>query len=301
MSTTKLPSNIDMADTIVWGLTLRQLIVLGGTCLVAWTSYLGLGSLAPSYAVAAVATLLAGVGVALAFAQPDGLAAERWLIMGLLHLVKPDRRVLAPEGLTERTGRMRSERVGAYSLPVRAVSESGTIFLEDGSWALVCRASALNLELRSASERESLLRGFGRFLNSLDRPIVILVRSERSDLRSLIAHLEQSAGGLPHPDLERAARAYARFLDSLAQRRDLARRGVYLVLRAGESNEDQASAQIRRRADDAAALLRAIGVRVVPLDGQQAAALIARAADPGGPLPLEGQALPGGVVSGVSP
>ncbi|MPZ16206.1 MAG: hypothetical protein GEU73_17610, partial [Chloroflexi bacterium] len=90
----KVPSNIDMADTIVWGLTLRQLAVLAGVCLVSWSGYLGLRSIIPPYVLAALGTLASGAGLGLAFARPDGLHAERWLMAGVTHMIRPRRRVL---------------------------------------------------------------------------------------------------------------------------------------------------------------------------------------------------------------
>jgi rhodanese-related sulfurtransferase len=295
----KVPSNVDMADTILWGLTLRQLAILGGVCLVSWSGYLGLRSIIPAYGLAALGTLAAGAGLALAFARPDGLHAERWLLAGMTHMIRPRRRVLAPEGLARKPGGVRSHgRVAAFHLPVRTMNESGVVGLGGGRWILICRASALNLELRTASERESLMRGFGRFLNSLDKPVSLVVRSERSDLRAHIARIDETAPGLPHQELELAARAHSAFLGSLAERSDLLRREVYLVLCVHGSDEQQAAAQLRRRADDSAALLRSLGIRVAPLEGEDAASLMARAANPGGSLPLEGLSLPGEVVSG---
>lgn len=299
--TVKVPSNIDMADTIVWGLTLRQLIVLGGACLLGWSGYLGLRSLIPVYVLAALGTLLAGAGIAFAFAQPDGLNAERWLASGLAFAVRRRRRVLAPEGLPALPAKApRSERVTGFHLPISTINESGVIGLDGGRWILVCRTSALNLELRSAPERDALLRGFGRFLNSLDQPISLVVRSECSDLRPQITRIEGMAGGLPHPELERAARVHAHFLSSLAERNDILRREVYVVLTAEGVDEKQATAQLRRRAEESATLLRSLGIRITPQEDDDAATLIARASDPGRSLPLQGHSLPGDVVAGVA-
>jgi PrgI family protein len=296
--TVKVPSNIDMADTIVWGLTLRQLIVLGGACLLGWSCYLVLRFVIPVYVLAALGTLFAGAGIALAFAQPDGLNAERWAAAGLAFGTKPRRRVLAPEGLpAPMQGRRRSGRVAGFHLPIHGINEAGVIGLGGGRWVLVCRTTAVNLELRSTPERDSLLRGFGRFLNALDRPISVVVRSERSDLRSQVTRIEEMAGCLSHPDLERAARAHASFLSSLAERNDILRREVYVVLSADGIDERQATAQLQRRAEESATLLRSLGIGMTPLEDDDAAALIARASDPGRSLPLRGHNLPSEVVS----
>jgi hypothetical protein len=300
--TVKVPSNIDMADTIAWGLTLRQLVVLGGACLLGWSIHLGLRLLLPVYVVAALGTLFVGAGIAFAFAQPDGMNTERWIAAGLAFVSRPRRRVMAPEGLFALPAKQRrSERVTGFHLPIRAINEAGVIGLEGGRWVLVCRSSALNLQLRSAPERDALLRGFGRVLNSLDRPISLVVRSERSDLRPQIARIEEMARALPHPDLERSARAHARFLASLAERSDILRREVYVILSAEGVDEKQATAQLGRRAEESATLLRSLGIRISPQENDDAAALIVRASDPGRSLPLQGHSLPADVVVGAAP
>jgi hypothetical protein len=267
-----------------------------------WSIYLGLRFLLPVYVVAVLGTVFVGAGIAFAFAQPDGLNAERWVAAGFAFVSRPRRRVLAPEGLFALTAKQRrSERVTGFHLPIRAINEAGVIGLDGGRWVLVCRSSALNLELRSAPERDALLRGFGRLLNSLNRPISLVVRSERSDLRPQITRIEEMAGGLPHPDLERAARAHARFLSSLAERNDILRREVYVVLTAEGVDEKQATAQLRRRAEESATLLRSLGIRITPQEDDDAATLVARASDPGRSLPLQGHSLPGDVVAGAGP
>ena len=60
--------------------------------------------------------------------------------------------------------------------------------------------------------------------------MLFLVRSNRADLRGLIGAIEERSPGLPHPQLEAAAREHAEFLRSLAARRDVLSRQVLLCL-----------------------------------------------------------------------
>lgn len=300
MKNVKVPSDIDRPDTILWGLTLRQVGILSTSCLVAWLVYLSLDGLAPDYVLAAAATVVMGTGAAFCFATPDGVHAERWLVTGIRHALAPRTRVLAPEGAAKPPSWARSPQpVGAFRLPVTRIDSTGVVALAGGRWALICRASPLNLRLRAPVERESLTRGFGRFLNSLDRAVSFIVRSERSDVRGHIARIEEGAAGLPHTDLERAAHAHARYLESLAERQDILRREVYVVFSAQGRAGDAIATELRRRAEDAAVLLRSLGVRVVPCAGEEAAALIAKACEPDRPLPAAGRSLPGDVVTGA--
>lgn len=275
----KLPSDIDVADRIMWGLTVRQLGILGVTCIICSGLYLPLARW--PYVAAPPAVVVGGIGVALAFARPDGLMAERWLLFGLRHARTPKRRVLAPEGLPTLPRWARSRHaMTALEIPLEAVSPSGVVVIGEGWFSLVCRSSAVNLSLRAESERMALIEGLGRFLNSIDSPLSFVVRSERSDLTGHIAAIERAAGTLPHPALEHAARAYALFLKSLAERRDILRREVYVVLATRAQDEAQASLRLHSRAQEAAALLRGLGIRLTALDQQAAASLLAQAFQP---------------------
>ena len=156
---------------------------------------------------------------------------------------------------------------------------------------MICRASAVTFSLRTPAEQEALVAGFARFLNSLGEPVEILVRAEPVDLTAAIDALLDAAPGMPHPALEAAARRHARFLADLADRRDLLRREVLVVLRqARQSNRagDDPAGRLHRRASEAATALAAAGVTLTVSDGAAAAACLARALDPAGTTRIAG-------------
>jgi hypothetical protein len=133
-----------------------------------------------------------------------------------------------------------------------------------------------------------LVAGFARFLNSLAEPIQILVRAEPVDLSPTIDRLLEDAPGLPHPALEAAARAHARFLAELAERRDLLAREVLVVLR--QTNAQDSAGRLHRRAAEATTALGAAGVTLVVLAGPAAAECLGRCLDPAAPSRPEGLA-----------
>ncbi|MCA1704609.1 MAG: PrgI family protein, partial [Actinobacteria bacterium] len=238
----KLPSDIDLADRILWDLTARQLAILGTTGLCGWIIYLPLATL--PYIALPIVGLMVAAGVAVAFARPDGLMAERWLLQGVRHLITPRQRVMAPEGFPNvPEWANRGARVAALEMPLSDVSQEGVISLGRDMYSLVWRTSALNLALRSEAERLSLIEGLGRFLNSIDSSMSFVVRSERSDIRGHLEEIERAAGGLPHPALEHAARSHAAYLRSLAERRDVLRREVFLVFTTSAQDDRDASAR----------------------------------------------------------
>ena len=181
-------------------------------------------------------------------------------------------------------------RPGPLALPARGIGPDGLVDLGSDGMALVCQASTVNFALRTPEEQEALVAAFARVLHALTGPVQLVVSAERVDLARLVRDLHQRAGGLPHPRLEQCARDHARFLGELARRRDVLRRTWLLVLR--DPTRPDAGARLARRAEEAAALLHAAGVQLVPLDQPHAHAAVGRAVDLDSPPPPGGLALP---------
>lgn len=185
-------------------------------------------------------------------------------------------------------------------LPAQNLGGDGIVDLGAQGVALVCEASTVNFALRTPAEQQALISAFARVLHAVTAPVQVLVRVERADLAAHLRQLDQTAGGLPHPALEAAARDHARFLSELAGRRDVLRRQTLLVLRE-PAPPARAGQVLRRRAEELAGLLGACGIALTVLDGAHATAVLARACDPEGPPPPAGLAAPGQTIHGAHP
>lgn len=292
----RIPADIDMADRILAGLTARQLAILGGHGLLLWALWAAIGERVPTQLFGAAAVPVAALGLVWATTKVEGTTLER-LGAAALRSLRPRRRVLAPEGIPEPPASLRAlaSPVAAVDAPVRAVAESGCVDLGADGSAVVSRASSLNFALRSEAEQRALVEGFGRLLNALDAPAQFLVRSDRADLRQVIDRLDREAGSLPHRALEEAAREHAEFLRALAGRRDVLAREVLVCFR-DTRGPDEAAARLGHRTEEAAALLRGLGIRLVRLEREQALCLAARVFDGEGRPPNASEA--SGVVEG---
>jgi hypothetical protein len=271
-----------MADRIFAGLSARQLAILGAHGLLLLALYAVLGERIPLPLLGVVAVPICLLGLLWATTSPGGTTWEQMALAALRHFARPRRRVLAPEGIPDSPAWV--GEIGALApleFPAKDLSPDGHVDLGADGAVAICRASSVNFALRSETEQRALIEGLGRLLNALDAPLLFLVRSSRVDLRGLIEAIEERAGGLPHPALEAAAREHAGFLRSLGARRDVLSREVLLCFRerTGNSAEEVAS-RLAHRVEEAAALLRGLGVRLVRLEGAEATDLLTRAADP---------------------
>ncbi|MFL5958677.1 MAG: PrgI family mobile element protein [Gaiellaceae bacterium] len=280
----RLPADVELEDRLAFGLTARQLLLLFATALAAYGGYAFAATIAPLPLAVAAAAPLALAGTLLSLGRFESLPADRLALAALRHLRTPRRRVLAPQGLPAPLALLPTQRkLAPLDLPVRSVLRSGLIELDGGCFALLLRASGTGFSLRSEEEQTALVEAFGRFLNALAEPIEIVVRSEPVELAPLLARLQEQADVLPVAALAEAARAHLRFLSELAAREGVRRREILLVLSTRAREKQSAQLELMRRAGEAQELLRAAGVELRSLDGDQAAALLARALDPPGP------------------
>lgn len=278
----RMPADVELEDKLAFGLSARQLLLLALTALLAYGLFALASPLVPLPVAAAFSTPLVLTGCLLALGRRDGLSGDRYALALGRFLTRPRRAVLAPEGIapSERRGR---QAIAPLDLPVRSISRSGVVELDDGSFCVLLRAGSATFALRSDEEQEALVDGFARFLNGLTEPAQIVVRSEPVDLAARAAALADTAGSLDGPALQAAAVAHARFLAGLEREDEIRRREIVVLLVTRARAREAASVSLLRRAAEAVELLSAAGVDLQPLDGSQAAALLGRALDPPGP------------------
>jgi len=154
---------------------------------------------------------MAAIGLALGWR--DGLPLDRLAVAALRWWRHPRRLVVAPEGIgpTPAWARPAGPPVAPLAGPIHGLDPTGVIDLGGLGWALVCQATPINLSLRTPAEQQQLLA------------------SDRANLRPLTNPLRTQAAALPHPRLEQAALAHARWLEALAGDRDVRRRQLLVV------------------------------------------------------------------------
>jgi hypothetical protein len=278
----RIPADLDHPDRILLGLSARQLAILAAGGVAAWTLE---GLLEPLVGLAAAAVLAAPVAlaaVALGLGWRDGLPLDRLALAGLGWWRMPSRLVVAPDGIppTPAWAGRAGLPLGPLDGPIHGLDPAGIIDLGGRGWALVCQATPVNLSLRTPPEQQALLASFARLLHALAGPMQVLVRSDRADLTLLVTKLRAQAAALPHPGLEQAALAHARWLEALTGDREVRRRQLLVVFHQSPSGTTTPAAALHRQAEQAAGLLAAAGVTLTPLDGDAAAQVLQAASNP---------------------
>ncbi|MCK2243675.1 MULTISPECIES: PrgI family protein [unclassified Crossiella] len=294
--TVPVPADIDRPDRIAFGLTARQLAVLGAIVAGLWGLYEVTADLVPIGVFLTVAVPVTGIAIVAVIGRRNGQGFDQllWAVLGHHRAPRrlvpaqavPGKRVPdAPSWVQARAGAL----PGPLRLPVTAISPEGVLDLGRDGQVVQCACSGVNFGLRTPGEQRVLVAGFARWLHSLTGPAQIVVRADRLNLDPVITTLREIAPSLPHPALEDACHAHAAFLEELSGSRDLLRRQILLVLAtpaAGSRRQAGGQQAVLRQAALARQLLASAEVHVRPLDGADVQRVLAAATDPhGDPAP----------------
>lgn len=276
MKLVRIPADVDREDTLLAGLTARQLAILGAAAVALWLAYDATHALLPLAVFAGLATPLGAATAVLALGRHDGMSADRLAVAALRQVTAPRVLVSASEGVPAVpawAGIGGSPPPPPLHVPVERIGDDGIIDLGDDGAALLCRASSLTFSLLTEEEQDARVAAFGRVLNGLGGEMQICIRSEVADLSHDADELEARADDLQHPDLARAARQHAAFLRTIGERRDALRRAVFVVVR--ERHTRDAAGVLYRRTEELRIGLAAAGIGLCILDGSEVARALA--------------------------
>jgi hypothetical protein len=289
----RIPADVEQPDKIMYGLTGRQLAILGATALVTVSIFMAAAPVLPVPIVAGLCFPLVAAGCSMALGRRDGMGLDRFALAALEHLRRRRTLVSAPEGVSEPPAwcRVRGRLPGPLRFPVRAVRQDGVMELDGGGTAALVRAGTISLGLRTAAEQAGLVGFFGRWLNSLETPVQIVVQARPVDLSELTERVAAAAPALPHPALRRAAEGHVAYLDELGASRNLLAREVLIVLRdqpvpgtsaAGRRGRarEASAAIVSRRAIDTVRALTGFGITAQALDADECARVLSEALSP---------------------
>ena len=104
------------------------------------------------------------------------------------------------------------------------------MIMKDGSSRMVLKVQALNFNLKSEEEQDSIIYGYQRFLNSLRFPVQIIVRSLKVDIEGYLGKLKNLALKQPNPLLQEQTYRYIDFLTNLIDMAQIMKKEFYIVV-----------------------------------------------------------------------
>lgn len=114
-------------------------------------------------------------------------------------------------------------------LPIGEIHDD-TVVLKDGSVRAVIEVTSINFSLKSEDEQNSIIFSYQQFLNSLEFPIQIYIRSKKLDLDDYIANLTQTAEEQANPLLKNQTLEYIQFVSKLIEYADIMEKKFYVIV-----------------------------------------------------------------------
>ncbi len=126
-------------------------------------------------------------------------------------------------------------------LPFTQIREN-IIILKDDSVRCVMRCSTINFLLKSTEEQDSIIMSFQRFLNTLDFPVQIMVRSTKLDIEGYLGKLKDKAVNQKNELLQNQTYEYIEYLKKLVEIAQIMKKDFYIVV-PFDKQEDQSVKQ----------------------------------------------------------
>lgn len=114
-------------------------------------------------------------------------------------------------------------------LPFSWIKEN-IIIMKDNSVRVVLKCSTINFLLKNTDEQDSIIISFQRFLNSIDFPIQILVRSKKLDIDSYLTNLNARALKQENTLLQNQTYEYIAYLKKLIEVAQIMKKEFYIVV-----------------------------------------------------------------------
>lgn len=104
------------------------------------------------------------------------------------------------------------------------------VIMADGSFRAVVACKSINFDLMSSREREGVEFSYQNFLNSLNHPVQILIRSQRIDIGPYIDHLVQIRQNQDNMLLSVLMDDYINFIDVLSQEANIMDKSFFIAI-----------------------------------------------------------------------
>src|SRR3989344_5208866 len=114
----------------------------------------------------------------------------------------------------------------------------GIVIMNDGTFRAVAMCKAINFDLMSPQEREAVEFAYQGFLNSLNFPIQIFMRSEKVDLKPYLTKLNKIRTQQDNMLLGLLMEDYITFLDAISQQTNIMDKQFYVVVSYPDPNQD---------------------------------------------------------------
>lgn len=114
-------------------------------------------------------------------------------------------------------------------LPIAEI-RNDAIVLKNGGVRAVLKVEALNFNLKSETEQQGIIAGYGGFVNTLTFPVQIVVRSTRTNIDEYLEQMKGYAGKQQNQLLKDQTNGYINFMQQLVEVADIMQKKFYVIV-----------------------------------------------------------------------
>jgi len=104
------------------------------------------------------------------------------------------------------------------------------LVLKNGGVRAILKTSSINFNLKSEEEQNGIIYGYQGFLNSLEFPIQILVKSKKLDVDNYIDKIKSAGEKQTNELLQKQTYEYAEYIEKLVEYADIMQKEFYIVV-----------------------------------------------------------------------
>jgi hypothetical protein len=138
--------------------------------------------------------------------------------MGLLDFIAP--------GQKNRSNPMNSTQVYLRFGEIR----DNTLVLKNGGVRAILKTTSINFNLKSEQEQEAIIHGYQGFLNSLEFPIQIVIKSKKLDIDNYIEQVQSLGEKQENKLLQEQTYEYAQYIKRLVEYADIMEKEFFVVV-----------------------------------------------------------------------
>ncbi len=205
----EIPQNLKYKEKIAFGLSLNQLFWVGifgaVAALVFFKTPFNI------YVRGFVSLLLMGIGIGFAFLD----------LLSHIKTFKNYRKSIGEAGYLDK-------RLQDF-IEVKKV-EGNAIYLKNGSPRAAIEVTPINFGILGAEEQKAVIHAYKDFLNSLDFPIQIVMRTTNLNIDDYLYELRKSALEQKNPEIEKQFESFKNFVHEFIKENDVKNRLFYVII-----------------------------------------------------------------------
>lgn len=117
-----------------------------------------------------------------------------------------------------------------------------TLILRNGGIRAVLEVSSVNFNLKSEEEQDSIIYAYQRYLNALNFPTQILIRSRKLDIDHYLEDLKEKERKQPNPLLKNQMGEYIEYVQKLVEYADIMEKRFFVVVPENPPRAEKKSA-----------------------------------------------------------